>query len=207
MRIPDNTFSYTNFSSYNKSLDQKDKILLSTPALAAISAAYKNRRKMPSKIVSAGALSGLKWGAFLLSLCSMININKFLARNSQKIRNFENNHEITAMAAVGAASTGGYYLLQTAGKAFTEKHPKLCSKTAEIVNSVDNNDFIMGVKSFMRDSRLSYRRKIKTQPSYVLNSARFLERTVRAGMTTLPYVGAGLACALAVVKPRMMPEN
>ena len=207
MRIPNNVLPYTSFTSYNERLDQKDKILLSTPALAALSAGYKNRRGMPSKMLLEGAKSGMKWGAFLLSLCSMMGVNKFLARNSQKFREFEYNHGIAAMAGVGAASVGGYYLLKGAGEAFSEKYPKVGRGITSSVQKIDDNSFIMGMKEMMRDGRLSYRRMILNQPEYVINSARFVSRMTRMAMASLPYVGMGLACAIAVIKPRMLPEE
>ncbi len=207
MRIEGSNSQYAGFTSRNTQLDQKDKILLSTPALAAISAGYKNRRRMPSKMILSGAASGLKWGAFLLSLCTMMGVNKFLARNSQKFRNFENEHGIAGMACVGAASAGGYYALKETGNYFTKKNPKICRGTVNFIKSIDNNDFIIGIKSNLRENRLSYRRMIYNQPEYIIKSAKFLSRMTRTAMASLPYVGAGLACALAIIKPKMLPEN
>lgn len=207
MRIPNNSLRSASFTARRGQLEQKDKILLSTPALAALSAAYKNRRGMPSKMIMEGAKSGLKWGAFLLSLCSMMGLNKFLARNSQKFRDFEHNHGIAAMAGVGVASAGGYYLLKSAGETVAEKHPRISSGIVNGIKSVDNNNFIMEMKSTMRDGRLSYRRMIAAQPEYVIKSARFVSRMTRTAMASLPYVGAGLACAIAILKPKMLPDK
>ncbi len=207
MRVPCGAFSLQSFTSNSRSLDQKDKILLSTPALAALSAGYKSRRKMPSKMIFEGAKSGLKWGAFLLSLCTMLGTNKFLARNSEKVREFENKHGLITMAGVGVASTGGYYLLNEFGNNLANNHPKIRNGVVNTIKEVDNNGFIMGIKESMRDGRLSYRRRILSQPDYIKKSARFVSRATRTAMASLPYVGAGLACAIAVIKPRMLPED
>ncbi len=207
MRIESTGLASVGFTSNRSRLDQKDKILLSTPALAALSTAYKKRRGMPSKMILEGARSGLKWGAFLLSLCTMLGANKFLTKNSKKVRDYENNHALISMACVGAASTGGYYLLNEFGNNLANNHPKISNGVVNTIKEIDENGLVMGIKETMRDARLSYRRMILNQPDYIKKSARFMSRMTRTTMASLPYVGAGVACAIAIIKPKMLSRD
>ncbi len=205
MRIQNNTAS-NNFKGYNGGFDTKDKILLSTPALAAISGAYAKRYREPSKMVLEGARRGLKWSGFLLALGATIGINKFLAKNSTKFRDFEENHGIISMCGVGVVATSAYYVFGGAADSFVRKNPNLCEGTVRLVEKLDNNSFLDGVRKIIKSGKRGYKNAIASQPQYVKNTSAFLGKLGKSTMKTLPYIGVGLACAIAVLKPKMMAD-
>ena len=205
MHIQNNTAS-NSFKGYNSGIDTKDKILLSTPILAAISGGYAKLYKEPSQMVLAGAKNGLKWSGFLLALGATIGINKFLTKNSSKFRNFEEDHGVVSMCGVGVVSTSAYYILSGAADSFVRKNPNLCDGTVRLVEKLDNNSFLEGVREIIKSGKRGYKNAIASQPQYVKNTSAFLGKLGKSTMKTLPYIGVGLACAMAVLKPKMMSD-
>ena len=205
MHIQNSTAS-NSFKGYNNGLDTKDKILLSTPALAAISGGYAKRYRAPSQMVLSGAKNGLKWSGFLLALGATIGINKFLAKNSTRFRDFEENHGIVSMCGVGIVATSAYYVMSGAADSFVRKNPNFCNGTVRLVEKLDNNSFLSGVREIIKSGKRGYKNAIASQPQYVKNTSAFLGKLGKSTMKTLPYIGIGLACAMAVLKPKMMAD-
>ena len=76
-----------------KSLDTKEKIVLSTPLLATVSAMNETGLSgKTSQMLTNGGRAFAKWTCGLLAAGTIISANKFLARNSKTVRDFEEKH-------------------------------------------------------------------------------------------------------------------
>lgn len=196
-----------NYTPAFKSMDTKDKIILSTPLLAAASKMHEYKDARTSTMLLKGGNAFGKWVGGLAAVGIAISANKVLARNSKRVRDFEENHAVWSMIGLGAAATGIAYVIHDAAKGIQSNKREFFDDVTRFVRKIDDVGFINDTKSWFKNRGRDYRRMINHQPQFIQSANRGISKLGNATIKYLPQLAIATACALAIVRPKMMPKD
>ena len=190
-----------------KSMDTKDKLVLSTPLLAAASSMHQTQSTKTSKILLNGANSFGKWTCGLLAAGTAISANKFLARNSKKVRDFEENHSVWSIIGAGVVATGFYHSFRTAARGVAHMNQDSVNTMTGWVKKIDDIQWVNGAKKSLANLKKSYRETVSGMPDFIQSLNRGLGKASRNIVKYLPELAIATACGLAMITPKMMPKD
>lgn len=191
-----------------KSLDTKEKIVLSTPLLATVSAMNETGlSSKTSQILTNGGRAFAKWTCGLLAAGTIISANKFLARNSKTVRDFEEKHDVWTIIGAGAVGTGVYHGFKAAAKGFANTKKDSFNEISKFVEKIDDVNVINGLKDYCKELKGDYKSFIRNCPNVVQKINRGLGNSSKYVMKHLPKFAIATACGLAMITPKIMPKN